>query len=225
MALKIFETDPDAAPKQRQRFADDIVGRFRSGHQLNKRPISLEHWRVTTGDPAVAERIRDLMGGDPAQEWDTQGEDNLEVFTITERLRIVIPGPAMLRQEMILRGLRGIIRRCDGVTQSGDGSQGKACECPQAYADRKAAAESGSGCSPETSLVFRLWDDPDLGMFRFRSGSWSLVRDIAAQQTMERLEEINGPTDAWLGLELVEFGEGASKKRFTKPTIDVIGAF
>ena len=47
---------------------NDVVGRFRSGHQINKRPAALSEWRVTTGDPEVAEKIHDILGGDAPQE-------------------------------------------------------------------------------------------------------------------------------------------------------------
>lgn len=224
MALRIFETDPEARPKPR--FASDVVGRFRSGTQINKRPMSLQEWRVTTGDPDVATAIIDLMGSkndDPAQEWETAGEDNLEVFTETPRIRIIIPSAKSLRQEMILRGLKGIIRKCDGVEQTDTANAGKPCECPQSYAERKAASKDGSGCDPEVVLFFKLFDNPDLGAFKFRTGSWSFVRDLARDDVTGKLEGLGGPAEAWLGLELVEFESNGQARKFTKPTLDIIG--
>ena len=107
MALKIFGTDPESQPKPRQRFSDDIVGRFRSGHTLNGRPSALDDWRVTTGDPEVASAIYDLLGGDAPQKWDAKGEDDLEVFTASKEVEIILEGEKALRQSMLLWGRNG----------------------------------------------------------------------------------------------------------------------
>ncbi|MDG4801739.1 hypothetical protein [Micromonospora sp. WMMD980] len=225
MGLRIWETDPEAEPKPRQSFANDLVGRFRSGYQVNGRPASLEKWRVTTGDPEVANEVRQLFGGDKPQQWETQGEDNLEVFTDSPKVKIVLDGPTAIRQEMVLWGRSGAIRRCDGMEQTGvdkdDDAKGRPCECPASYADRKAAAKKGTGCTPSTTLYFTLADAPELGKFRFNSGSWSLVRDIVTAEA--RLAEIDGPAVAYLGLEVVEFEAGGQKRIFTKPVVDVLG--
>jgi hypothetical protein len=114
MAIRIFDVDPDARPKKR--FQDDIVGRFRSGAQVNGRPLALEEWRITTGDPAVAERVQDLYGGQDAQTWITQGEDNLEVYTTTSSVAILLDGPGAIRSGMALWGRNGLIHSCDGET-------------------------------------------------------------------------------------------------------------
>ncbi|MFI7069532.1 recombination directionality factor [Micromonospora sediminicola] len=224
MGLRIWETDPEAEPKPRQSFAGDLVGRFRSGYQVNGRPASLEKWRVTTGDPAVADEIRRLMGGERPQSWETSGEDNLEVFTDSPKVKIRLDGPKAIRQEMILWGRNGAIRKCDGVEQTMDEDKGKPCECPASYQDRKDAAKSGRGCAPSITVYFTLADAPELGRFRFNSGSWSLVRDIIT--TESALEKIDGPAYAWLGLEVVTYEPkgGGAKRSFTKPIIDVIGA-
>ncbi|SCF42454.1 hypothetical protein GA0070618_6662 [Micromonospora echinospora] len=229
MGLRIWETDPESEPKPRQSFAKDLVGRFRSGYQVNDRPMSLEKWRVTTGDPAVAAAIVDLFGSErdsKPQAWETKGEDNLEVFTSAPRVKIILDGPKAIRQEMVLWGRNTAIRRCDGVEQIGvdadDKAKGSPCECPAGYQDRKDAAKSGRGCAPSITTYFALADAPDLGRFKFNSGSWSLVRDIVT--TEKALTEIDGPALAWLGLEVVEYEVKATgaKRSFTKPVIDVI---
>jgi hypothetical protein len=218
MGLRIFETDPGAAPKPR--FADDIVGRFRSGYQVNGRPATLEAWRVTTGDPKVATALLELLEGDEAQEWDTRGEDNLEIFTKAQSVKILLE-PSAIRTEMVLWGRAGAIRKCDGVEQMGENA-GKACECPHAFAERKEAAKRGTGCQPSIGLVFRLADAPDLGKFRFSSGSWSLVKDIGAVEAA--LEKVEGTAVATLTLTPVEFESGGQQRRFVKPVIDIIGS-
>lgn len=222
MGLRIFETDPDAAPKERKRFADDIVGRFRSGYQINNRPAALSEWRVTTGDPEVAAAIHSMLGGEKPQTWDTAGEDNLEVFTKTGKLKVILDGPEAIRQEMVLWGRAGAIRRCDGVEQTGDEAKGKPCECPASFQDRKDAAKKGTGCQPSITIYFRIAEDPDLGRFRFTSGSWSLVRDIG--NTEDDLKDIDGEAFAWLRLEEVEYEAQGKTRNFTKPVIEVIGA-
>src|SRR5690606_39483525 len=55
--------------RKQQDFSGDVVGRFRSGYQVDNRPQSLGAWRVTTGDPEVAARVHELFGGDSPQEW------------------------------------------------------------------------------------------------------------------------------------------------------------
>jgi len=223
VAIRVFETDPEAAPKPRQ-FADDLVGRFRSGYQINGRPAALTEWRVTTGDPEVADEVRSLLGGDKPQPWDTKGEDNLEVFTEAGSVEIIIERPKSLRSEMVLWGRNGAIRRCDGISQHGEGDEGKDCECPQSFADRKDAARSGKGCQPSITLFFKLREAPDLGVFKFTSGSWSLVRDLGPVEA--KLAEIDGPAYATLRLEQVEWEvkETGAKRSFTKPVIEVTGA-
>lgn len=218
MGLRIFETDPDAAPKQR--FSDDLVGRFRSGYQINGRPASLSDWRVTTGDPEVASAVQSILGGDEPQEWEAQGEDNIELFTSSNSVDVILDGPNAIRSEMVLWGRQGAIRRCDGVEQKGDDA-GKPCECPATFADRKDAAKSGKGCEPSITVYFALKDDPELGRFSFRSGSWSLARDIGLAEA--DLAKIDGPAYATLSLEVVEYEANGKKRSFTKPVVKITG--
>lgn len=222
MGLRIWETDPEAAPKPRNRFADDLVGRFRSGYTINNRPASLEQWRVTTGDPEVADRIHELLDGEQPQQWPATGEDNIEVFTDAEAVKIIVDGPSALRQKMVLWGRAGAIRECDGVEQMGDNT-GKPCECPASFQERKDAAKKGTGCQPSITVFFKLFEAPDLGRFKFTSGSWSLVRDIGDAE--RRLEEINGPAVAMLRLEVVEYEANGRPRKFTKPVLDVLGPY
>lgn len=218
MALRLFETDPDAAPKRR--FSDDVVGRLRSGYQVNGRPAALEAWRVTTGDPDVADAIVSMLDGEKPQEWETKGEDSLEVFTKTSSIEIILDGPSAIRSRMVLWGRSGAIRECDGVEQKGDDA-GKPCECPPTFQDRKDAAKSGRGCEPSISLYFRLAADPELGIFRFTSGSWSLAKEIGLAEA--DLEKITGAALATLSLEVVEYEAQGKARRFTKPVVKVTG--
>lgn len=225
--VRIFETDPDAKPKAR--FVSDIVGRFRSGRQEGRQPIALDEWRVTTGDPEVADEVHAIMGGDEPRGWDTQGEDNLEVLTDADTVRIIVDGVNSIESDLKLWGAQGtIIHHCDGVAfLSPDEDAGNECGCPELLADRKALAKSGRGPKPDTRIVFRLADAPDLGKFKMQSGSWDLVRVLHEYQ--DALEDVDGPADCTLKLETVTFipKGGPMKGRevsYKKPTLTVHGA-
>ncbi|MFJ9671099.1 hypothetical protein ACIRP5_09975 [Streptomyces sp. NPDC101221] len=220
MALRIFETDPAAKPKPRQ-FADDFVGRFRSGRMVGNRPESLGSWRITTGDPEVADKVSELYGGKPA-EWETTGEDFNEVITETDKVLIVVDGPGALTADMKLWGRSGLIHHCDGVEfLSPDEDKGQPCGCPPLMEDRKAQAKSGRGPAPNTSLVFRLADDYHLGKFRFQSSSWKLAEVV--HEIDAALSAHKGEVLAELSLELVEFTTKAGRDvSYRKPVVKVL---
>lgn len=213
--IKIFDVDPDA---QKREAADDIVGRFRSGAQVQNRPMALTEWRITTGDPGIADAVSRLFGGEP-QGWETTTDETIEVYTEAPEISVILDGPNAVKTSMVLWGRKGKIRECDGVTQK----DGTACVCPQTVKERKAAAEKGEGCDPSTMIFFRLADAPDLGRFRFISGSWSLLQEVGRAQ--DALEEIGGPAMAVLKLEQVQYETSTGQKReFTKPVLKVTGA-
>lgn len=214
MAVKIFEVDPDAAPRGSQ--ADDVVGRFRSGAQLNGRPLALDAWRVTTADPDVADAIAEALGGE-AKEWDTSSDETLEVYTEANELSIILDGPGAIRSSMVLWGRNALLRSCDGVTQ-GHPNPGEDCACPSKVKDRKEAAQKGTGCEPSIQVYFRLADHPTLGKFKFFSGSWALLGEIGKAE--EALVRIGGPALATLKLDQVTTKAG---RTFTKPTVKVHG--
>lgn len=209
MALSIFGTDPESQPKPRQSFASDVVGRFRAGHVVNKRPATLSEWRVTTGDPDVAAKIHDLLGGDEPQQWDTEKEDNLEVFTASEEVDIVIEGPRSLRQRMVLWGRQGKpISVSDGeflLDDHGNVTTEPDPDAELSFAERKQKGRDGLGAVPDIDLYFRLAEEPDLGIFQFKTGSWGLAYDLARDQVDAQLAEADGPTAATLKLEEVSF--------------------
>jgi hypothetical protein len=227
MALRIFGTDPETQPKPRQSFKDDIVGRFRSGYQINNRPAALAEWRVTTGDPEVAKEIHDILGGDDYQEWEAKGEDNLEIFTASKEVAILLDGPKSLRQQMILWGRNGkVIQRGDGETLE-DGSPDPDAEL--SFQERKKKGQDGIGPVPQIEVYFRLAENPDLGVFKFQTGSWSLASDLVRDDTEAKLEEIGGKTRATIALEEVSFvaknGPRAGQTvQYTKPVLTVVGA-
>ena len=214
MALKIFDVDPAASPK---RSSDDLVARFRSGAQVQGNPVALTEWRITTGDPDVADTLAEALGGSVA-EWETQTDEKLEVYTEANSIEILLDGPGAVRSGMVLWGKKGKIRDCDGVTQ-GDG---QACACPSTIKERKEASKLGSGCDPSLQVYFKLAAFPELGKMRFLSGSWTFAGEIGTAE--EALAKIDGPARATLHLEAVEFTNKQGKDiSFTKPVLTITG--
>lgn len=212
--VRVFDVDPDSKPKK---FDDgDLVGRFRSGAQQNGRPMALTEWRITTGDPEIADAVADLFGGKP-DTWETKTEENLEVYTDTGEVSVILDGPSAVKTGMVLWGRKGKVRECDGVTQK----DGAACVCPQTVKERKEAASAGTGCDPSIMIFFRLADSPELGKFRFMTGSWSMLKEITKAQ--DALDEIGGPAKATLKLEHVEYESNGTKRAFTKPVLTIEG--
>ncbi|UVK59052.1 recombination directionality factor [Microbacterium phage Cen1621] len=211
MALKVFGTDPETQPKPRNSFADDIVGRFHAGYMLNNRPATVDEWRVTTGDPDVAERIHELLGGDAPQKWETKGENDIEIFSASAEVDIIIEKASALRQRMVFRNREGkIIYATDGeykLDASGRPTDEPDPDASLSFQERKQRGRDGLGPVPDIELYFRLASDPDLGIFRFQTGSWSLVSDIAYNGIEQQLAEAteDGPATATLKLEPVSF--------------------
>lgn len=226
---KIWDADPDAAPKERSSFSDDIVGRFRSGRQVNGIPEALSNWRVTTGDPVVAAGIAELLGG-VSEEWETDKEDNLQILTATPTVRIVIePGTLDASFKQFIPGA-GLTHHCDGFAfLSPEEDKGKACKCPTLIAERKNEASKGRGPKPSVDVTFRLLDSPDLGKFRFNSGSWKLVEVLGSLFT--ELDKYPGKqVRATLTIENVTYtpqkGPRAGQEvSYNKPVIKVVGAY
>lgn len=224
VAVRIFETDPESRPKARS--VSDIVGRFRSGRVEGRVPVALDAWRVTTGDPEVASAVSDLMGGD-VEEWDTQGEDSLEVLTDSEAVKVVIAGPDAIESDLKLWGMNGtIIHHCDGVEFLDEDRRGQPCGCPELLSERKDLAREGRGPKPDTRIVFRLAAAPHLGQFELRSGSWDLVRVL--HEYLDELEDVGGPALVTLRLEEVSFKPKRGPRKgkavsYRKPSLKVHG--
>lgn len=229
----IWDADPDAAPKERSSFADDIVGRFRSGRQVKidgkDVPEALTEWRVTTGDPVVGERIAALMGGE-VEEWETEKEDNLQILTDSKAVSIVIePDGVDASFKQFIPGA-GLTHHCDGFEYlSPEEDKGTPCKCPTIIAERKLAATKGRGPKPSVDVSFRLESDPDLGVFRFNSGSWKLVEALGP--LFADLDKYPGQqVRATLTIVTVTYtpqkGPRAGiEQSYNKPEIKILGAF
>jgi hypothetical protein len=178
----IWDADPDAAPQERSSFESDIVGRFRSGRLVKvgkmETPEALNHWRVTTGDPTVAAKVAELFGGQP-ESWETDREDNLEILTESATVQIVIePDGVDASFKQFVPGA-GMTHHCDGFSfLSPEEDKGNPCGCPSYIAERKDKAQKLRGPKPSVDIEFRLLDTPELGKFRFNSGSWKLVEAL-----------------------------------------------
>lgn len=214
----------------------DVVGRFRSGYQINGEPASLSAFRITTGDPKIAKAIAKAFGVDKSklqeeadasgvQEWDAAGEDYLEVFTTTDEVQIIIESADDYKSSLVRRTKDGdFMYATDGevITAVGEDYEDEfevGNPDPQAGQDlatRKAKAKKGLGSSPDIRLRFKIAAHPEWGVFEFRSGGWSLVHN----DPEAKLRRVDGRIKAVLKLVTVE------GKRFTwtKPEIVVRGS-
>lgn len=211
--------NPDVQPS-RQGFKDDIVGRFRSGYQINDRPAALTEWRVTTDDQEVADFISETYDGDEPQAWDTKGPDDIEVFTKAESVDIILTGENAIEARMLIwaKGQKRIVT-CEGTVAE---TEGKPHECTiGGFSRKKEHEEQGHVCEPVIAITFRLADNPDLGLFKFQSGSWSLATAIA--KAIGDYAKTGHAATATLALEVVEYESNGTPRKFTKPVVTITG--
>lgn len=222
MALRIFETDPDAAPKPR--YTDDSVGQFHSGMMVDGKPLSLAEWRFSTGDRAIADAVSQLFGG-VAEETDSANENFIQVLTERETIPVVLSGPSAIHSDMKLWNRSKLIHHCDGVDfLSPDDKAGKPCGCPSLFAERKQAAKDYMGPSPAITVRFRLADDYDLGEFKFKTGSWTMAEVL--HEYDNALSRVDGEALCELTLELVEYVTKAGRNvSYRKPVIKVLKSY
>lgn len=226
MSLRIYETDPEAKPKKRDRFSSDLVFNLKSGIQVNNAPVALDNWGFTTDDPSVAEVIAQRYGGD-IEELDVEKGDDHRVLSTVNTLDVLVAGPDALRSRMILFGMQGVIHECDGMYFLNEEDRGEPCGCPAKLEDRKALAAKGRGPKPSIELRFLLADDPEMGFGRFRTGSWSLVKELAdvedsLQYHAERSD--GNPILVRLELERVEYTTKTGRNvSYVRPVINVVG--
>lgn len=208
----------------------DVVGRFRSGYQIDGTPASLSAFRITTGDEKLAKQIVKAFGVDPErqdgkepQEWESQGEDYLEVFTNTSSVNIILDSAADYKSSLVRRAGDGdFMYATDGevITAVGEDFEDEykvGDPDPQKDQDldvRKAKAKKKLGSSPDIRINFRVEGHEDWGVFQFRSGGWSLVHSDP-EPKLRRLPD--GPISATLKLTTVE----GKKFTWTKPELVV----
>ncbi|MDR6866799.1 hypothetical protein J2Y69_001398 [Microbacterium resistens] len=169
--------------------------------------MPMAKWHITTGDPEVAAKVHELLGGDGPQEWASKGEDNIEVFTASSTVDIIIEKAKDLRQRMVLWGRSGKpIYVSDGehlLDDQGHPTEERDPDADLSFAERKAKKDIGA--IPDIDLFFRLADEPDLGVFKFKTGSWGFASDLAYNGVESELGSAEGPVKATLTLSPVSF--------------------
>lgn len=229
MAVRIFETDPDAQPKRRTFTKTEVDFYFRSGMSVydektrKNLPVSLPEWRVTAADPAVADAIAQLYGG-RAEEWDTPKDDAMQVLTTSDTVQIVLSGADAISDKLIQWGRKGPIHECDGMYSLMDDDFGQPCGCPELLADRKQAARNERGPAPHIKVTFRLADDLDLGTGQFVSTSWDFL--VSLYEVRNELDRVGGEALCEMSLELVEYTTKKGREvSYRKPVIKVLKSF
>jgi len=224
--LKINNASTEETTEQ-----SDVVGRFRSGYQIDGTPASLHSFRITTGDAKLSKEIAKAFGVDKdkapgPQEWDAAGEDYIEVFTTTSSVNIILAGPGDYKSSLVRRTKDGdFMYATDGevITAVGEDFEDEyevGNPDPQLEQDldtRKSKAKKGLGSSPDIRVKFTIEDHEDWGAFEFRSGGWSLVHNDP-EPKLRRLPE--GPIKAVLKLTTVE----GKKFTWTKPELLIRGS-
>lgn len=226
MGLRIFDTDPDAKPVQREAKSEfeRPAFQFRSGMQRNKKPVSLPTWRVLTDNQDTAAGIAELYGGTP-EEYDATKELNLHVLTESEAVEIVIDGSAAIEDKLILWGPVGPIHECDGEFSLLPDDKGEPCGCPALMSERKALAAKKRGPQPAINITFRLAGlGYELGVGKMIATAWSLAEVI--HEVKDALDAVEGPALCELKLELVEYdSDKYGRVSYRKPVITVLGSY
>lgn len=235
--FNIWATDPDNKPRERAAYSDDTVGKISAGYQefdeRSKRmvPKTLTEWRFATADPKVANAVAQLFGGSPVENEETQSEQFIDVFSEAPKL------PVIIEQDGISADMKQwyngkLVHHCDGQYfkshPRGDELIGRPCGCPTLFAERKQADKDGMGPKPSIEVKFRLADDPELGIFKFTTGSWTLAAVL--HEALDKLERVGVAALASLELEHVEFvGKNGPMRgktvSYTKPVIRVLKAY
>lgn len=205
MAARISVFDDVPKSTGTENYSDDVVGRLHGGYLNGRTPVSLDQWRITSDDPTVADKVAELFGGTPqAIDGSKEGSVLHEVFTEAASINVILEDPDAIGTEFVLWGRDGkIAMRGDGYTLD-DGTADPDAELP--IQERKERAKKGLGTAPETTVYFRLADDPDLGIFKFiQRGAWNLERNLARDGFYDKLDNSDGPVLVELKREPVSF--------------------
>lgn len=227
MAINIFAVDEENAAKAE--YSDDpVVGRFRAGYQVNKLPVSLSAWRVTTGDPEVAAAVVELLGAeeDPS-EWETSTDERLQVFTEASSVDVILEGRGSAKASLVLWGAQSKILETDGSYLYDDDGNLTDDRCDMTYGktlqELKAMARAKKGPEPSLQAYFRLADAPELGKFRFFSGSWTALDEFDAASDL--MASAEGPQRFTLSMEKNEFTNSDGELiKYSKPRLVHKGA-
>lgn len=169
MGFDFFEPRPES-----KTYAD-VVGSFRSGEVRRGKPIALQEFRVTCVDTDTAEAIATLFGGE--MEENDNDREPMQVRTNVNRVDVEF---TKIDSSLKVFSNNEFVRSCNGSVQTGGDHTGEPCPCAGlTLQERK---DSKGGCKPSVEVTFRLKDNPELGLFRFRSGSWSLLESVQAAE-------------------------------------------
>ncbi|MET9425633.1 hypothetical protein ABZY06_33850 [Streptomyces sp. NPDC006540] len=207
MALKIWQTDPENKPEPAKSYDSDLDGAFSIGAQDKEgNPVALDTFRVSLSDPNKADAIAQLFGGSVV-ETDRTNEHYIDVTTARDKVLVIVEDPKALYADMKKWDNGKLTHHCDGEIfishPINEKLIGSACGCPELFVERKQHAKAGLGPKPAIELTFRLADDPDLGVFKFKTSAWTLAKVL--HEAEEALERINGEALVELSLTLVEF--------------------
>ncbi|QNA72011.1 hypothetical protein C8250_008945 [Streptomyces sp. So13.3] len=198
------------------------VGRFHTGRIHDGRPQALDAWRVTTDIERVATGVASLMGGQPTA--CASGDHSLEVLTEHESVRIIMDQPGAVQAHMVLWRQNKRVHHCDGIEfLTPEDKEGQPCGCPSLFAERRAAARSGTGPMPSTDLVFRLAADPALGEFHLPTSSWQMAEQSAELQADLSRVEGQAVCDLTLEMVLLTTRKGMLVS-YHKPVVTVLGS-
>jgi hypothetical protein len=234
----IWAGDEDNKPKKRETYSDDTVGRFHSGYsELNDKgknvPVAISEWRVSTGEKTVADAVAQLFGGTPVENEESTSENFIDVFTEKARVPIILEADGI--QWDMKHWVNGKLKHhCDGFefksNERDESLIGEPCGCPTLFDERKADAKNDDGPNPAITVTFNLADDPELGRFKFQTGSWTLFKVLhEAEDDLERIGK-GGAVLAYLELELVEYTPKKGPMRnklvsYYKPVVNVVKAY
>ena len=152
----------------KEQFDDGCVGQIRIGGAKNGVPFTTETIRITADESKTLAKLAKKLGGDPV-EWETNKSDRFEILTDNNSVEVECYewDAAFERWHEKKR-----VNHCDGKQQF----NGEPCECPFSIDEKKEAAKQGKACKPKFKAKVGFADDPELGKFRFESGSWNLLK-------------------------------------------------
>lgn len=227
MGLKIFETDPDAKPIEREEGPKrpDIAFTIRNGMKAGSRPVSLKKFRFLA-DEATAEGLAELYGG--KAEAKGVAAYPFHVMSDVSELEFVVSGPDAIEDKLIKWAAGGgpPEHECDGVLfLSPAEDKGQACGCPPTLAERKEAHKKKRGPGPSVQITLTLpGRGEDLGTGKYIGTAWSIAEHI--HETKAALDQIEGEALCKLVLTQVSFTNDAGELiEYTKPEIKVIGSY
>lgn len=233
MALDIWTTDPDNKPEARKTFSDDTVGRLHSGYMetsgKKSYPVALTEWRVSTGDRTVADAVGQLFGGTPVENEESTSENFIDVYTEAGKVPVIIEADGIY-SDMKQWSNQKLVHHCTGtkfLSHPFDESKiGEPCGCPQLFAERKEMAKNGMGPNPAIKVTFRFADDPELGLFNWQTGSWTLAAVLhEAEDALDRIGQ-GSAVLAEIELEGVSYVAKKGKMKgktveYTKPVLSI----